>query len=354
MFNIVRSRRSGRFALFATFTVFASVVVLCSKSYADTSRLVMPNLNSDYFPGIVLYYDDDDLRPATREDVEPDANYYVLIHGAKEGAFDTPLRKLAPTILKTDSKAQVFFVDWGYWSRGIFSDHLIKQTEYIPRVAKRAYGILFDSDICQYTFYTGDMDSSRHTWFGKLFSSDVESKVDALGLDPGRTHIIGRSHGAHVGGLICKYVAENSGDVELLSPTVKRLSALDPSTKGWHWDNETSNWDSSVAGLVDVYRLSAFCCDDHIYGDFNVSCFDLAKHPEVEEAWEKAVNNMGDPEEGFWKTLAKYGKDDKILHGLAVDFFIKNCEDKEFLKAKSFSDLWDDPSKEGKWIILEE
>lgn len=336
--------------------IFVSVVFVLSFSTVETFgegfRTKMPN--GAYFPGIILFYDNGDLRPAKRSDVVSDANYYVLIHGAKENAFNCPLYDLAPTILEMDANAQLFFVDWSFWSNsGVVSRHLIKQTEYIPRVASRAYQTLFDTRNIILKWVTGDWESPEH-WKATqaIFSEPVETGSEALGLDPARTHIIGRSHGAHVGGLICKDVVEHYNDqVELLSPKVKRLSAIDPSARDSHLTYASCNWNADVAELVDVYRLSTFCCDDHIYGHFNLSGFSFAEHPDWLEVSQKV--ELFDDENGFWKTYASYFKADSNMHNKAVEYFNRMCRVKGFLKASSFYDLHDDADDEFKWIVIE-
>lgn len=360
-----------------------------SDSYAQSLSSIMSN--GDYQPGAVLLYRNGGFRVATRSDVDRSANSYVLIHGAHTDSTNDSFVKVSKKILETDPDADIYYVDWAYWSKfnsdkmeqaleeqaqwlittlavtagidiidKLFGDGTlvgedeyaavimanlaalaarivanilpVEQTIYIPSVADRAYCILFTTD--DWTFTTGDQEGS----------------FEGLGLNPAKTHIIGHSHGAHVGGLICKRVENNLGK------KVKRLSCLDPSTSSVHTSGENSNgsgWNRNVAGLVDVYRTSVYCCDSHIYGDFNLQISCPSQHP----ALNGSEKNVESPDEVL-DYLISLCQAEMKFHSLAIELFGGMCESDDFLKAKSFSELDDvmfdgeDSGKDGQWITL--
>lgn len=385
--DVNRSKTSGRRIATIVFALLFSVVLFVaysSVSYAQSSSPKMSN--GDYQPGAVLVYRNGGFRVATRSDVHRSANAYVLIHGAHTDSTNDSFVKLSKKILEADPDADVFYVDWAHWSKfnsakmdklleeqaeflvgslattavidffdelfgdgtTVTEDHYgavilanlgmlaarivgnilpVEQTAYIPDVAERGYDLLFTTD--NWTFTTDDQKGS----------------FEGLGLDPAKTHIIGHSHGAHVGGLICKRVQNKLGK------NVKRLSCLDPSTSEVHVSGENKDgngWNRNVAGFIDVYRTSEFCCNDKLYGDFNlhVQC---RQHP----AFDNSANNVDDPDEVL-SYLENLFRVEMTLHSGSIELFGKLIEDSSFLKLKSYSELDDEETrgKEGKWIEL--
>ena len=377
-------RRSG---LITTAIFF--IVAFFTAGNAATHAQTMSN--GSYCPGCVLAWRDGELRVARRSDVHPGVNYYVLVHGANGKSRNDNLLKLAQTIHETDPDGDIFFIDWSYWgdyrvtwqaiieeqakwlvvqlaivgfgdlitsfngdSDAVTSEHYaavitaniaialgrvamnvlpVEQTLYIPEVADRSYRILFDSDLTTWSFETDGQTS----------------KFEALGLDPARTHIIGHSHGCHVAGMICKYVAQNKDSrVSLRSEAVKRLTALDPSFGEMHISSENQGgqgWDANVAKFVDVYRLSELCCGDRLYGDFNLR----VAVPNPTEKYSRG--DVSDSTHAM-AYLTERVKFDASLHTATVGYFRTLVPKKNFLKAESFQDVWNNPSDRGRWIVI--
>lgn len=341
--------------------------------------------NGDNHPGAVLVFRNDQFEAATRADVHHNANAYVLIPGAHTDTTDASFVRVSKRILAVDPNADVYCVDWARWSKfkyakmskaqwlmaalgvvagvdtsdcafdsGTFvgkceygpviivnaavlatlmsaNISAVEQTLYIPQVAERAFEILFTED--SWTFVTDNQKGS----------------FEGLGLDPAKTHIIGYSHGAHVGGLVCKRVKNG------LTKNVKRLSCLDPSTDVLHIGGELTDgngWNRNVAGLVDVYRTSELCCDGKIYGDFNLH-LRRSRSPMRSSRGEPA-DNVGKLGEIFI-FLRRLYQVERQRHAASIDWFVEIC-DHSFLSAKSFLELDDVlfdgeySDHEGRWI----
>ena len=374
-----------RIAAVISFVLATALLTLTASSnvVAQSARMG----NGDWQPGCVLVYRSGSFELATANSVEREANSYVLIHGAHAGAeTQEEFSALAEALLARDPSANILFVDWAYWSKlnmdkceeilssqakwlgatllftGIIDviDEIggdgtavteddygavvmanvaiavgrillvllpVDQTSKIPTVADRAYSCLF-----------GDVGTGCY-WT----TNDQEScTFEELGLDPERTHIIGHSHGAHVGGLICKRVATKLGK------RVSRLSALDPSTSAVHLSGENqfgNGWDRNVATFVDTYRTSDYCCEKKAYGDYNMFCY-TSNHPARRNASSAKSNSLS-----YLRDLIHY---DIGLHSKAIEVFSYMVGREGFLEARSFLELdkGQHRNSEGEWITV--
>ena len=381
--------KSPRFilrAILLTIVACASFLLTNAQARAQSSNPRMSN--GYYMPGVVLLWNNGRFELATPNNTSPTANSYVLIHGAHDDATDDNFAKLAKAIQARDPSANVLFVDWALWStlnpdklEEIVRDQLkwlagtmgvvaiidildelfgdgkavgedeykaafalnlavmtgrilanllpVEQTRMIPTVADRAYALLFSERNVSWDFQT---------------NGETRSFL-ALGLDPAKTHLIGHSHGAHVAGLTCKRVKNKLGK------TVKRLSALDPSTGAVHISGENAGgkgWDRNVAQFVDVYRTTELCCDGETYGDYNMFLYTSA-HP----LRNGKKNNIGNPVEGL-NFLIDAFKTELNLHSKAISAYTLMVGKNGFLEAESFDDLYQNAgsARAGQWITV--
>jgi hypothetical protein len=192
----------------------------------------------------------------------------VFIHGLFESADDKWLNVSAVRIQKIEPQTNILAVDWSKLS--------LKNMDF---AWESVTGDVMDA----YKKLAGGGDWSNWEWYKSLIGKkptkqmlDVANAVnhippiaeisadylfgsDALKLSPEKTHIIGFSHGSHIGGLIGK---KTGG-------TLRRLTVLDPSTRLAHFENFNSfgtGWDSKSAAFTDMYQTSFWAGTGKAYG----------------------------------------------------------------------------------------
>ena len=197
----------------------------------------------------------------------------VLIHGLFESAADEWLANMATQIAKVEPDTEILAVDWAKFA--------------LKGKKNLSWATVTGDVISAYTSVGNDDDVTKLGWWknlaGELASkkstkqmleiADVVKSIplvaDAaaeylfgetgLKLQPDVTHIIGFSHGAHVGGLIGK---KTDG-------TLRRLTLLDPSTRLVHFGNINAfgtGWDSQSAKFTDMYQTSYWAGSGKAYG----------------------------------------------------------------------------------------
>ncbi len=162
----------------------------------------------------------------------------VLIHGLFCSSEDKWMADMAARIKKGEPNTEILAVDWSkpalneIKKRGLDPINMFVDTPLvvtsIPPVAENVHEYLFDK--------TG------------------------LALQPSAIHIIGFSHGAHIGGLVG---VKTKG-------TLRRLTLLDPSARLSHIFTGSNffggGWDSQAAKFTDMYRTSYWAGAGKAYG----------------------------------------------------------------------------------------
>ncbi|MBR4753390.1 MAG: hypothetical protein IK077_16705 [Thermoguttaceae bacterium] len=352
--------------LYKYLVVISLLLVIATDSLeAAQVPLNVKTSNGYYHPGIVLLFQSGQWVPATPDNIDYSQENYVFIHGAHSKIERDKSLEIAKAILNHNSKANVLSIDWSAWSvfkekqlddvvveeilkhfenvdwddedlDEIFENFLtdlfirilanlipIEQATRIPTVAERAEKILFGSKGASVALTT---DGSRGVTI-------------ALGLAPGKTTLIGHSHGAHVAGLLAEKCRKNR------SQTVARITALEPSPAALQASKENEDgkgWGVRSATFVDAYRISEVCCGDKLYGDLNYF-FRQKEHPWLN------LDNADNLFEIVDLVIDGISCDLK-LHTAAVDVLI------ELMGTDFYWDLPDDYDEDcsRRWIIVED
>ena len=188
----------------------------------------------------------------------------VLIHGLFESATNKWLANMAARIAEVEPDTIILVVDWSKFSL-------------------KGAGFSWETVITAYAQIGSGGDVTNAEWWRTLTGiestrqmRDVANVVQSippvadiaaeylfaetgLQLKPDATHIIGFSHGAHVGGLI----GRNTDGI------LRRLTVLDPSMRLVHFKGLNmfgTGWDSQSARFTDMYRTSFWAGTGTAYG----------------------------------------------------------------------------------------
>ncbi len=167
----------------------------------------------------------------------------VLIHGLFRSSEDEWMADMAARIKKMEPNTEILAVDW---SKPALNE--IKKRGHDPIT------MFVDTPLV-----VKSIPSVAENVHEYLFGTAIPGK-GGLALQPDATHIIGFSHGAHIGGLVG---AKTKG-------TLRRLTLLDPSARISHIFTGPNffggGWNSQAAKFTDMYRTSYWAGTAKAYG----------------------------------------------------------------------------------------
>jgi hypothetical protein len=201
-------------------------------------------------------------------------NTVVIIHGLFESSTDDWLSVMAKRIYQIEPQINILAVDW--------SKHSLKEMSFswesvttdvidaYKLLAKKEEWLKWENwiDWDKYGQYLGKKPTKQMIEVIKVVTviptvaDDAVKELFADGglqIKPEQIHIIGFSHGAHIGGLIGK---KSDG-------MLQRLTVLDPSTRLVHFENLNpfgTGWDSKSAKFTDMYQTSFWAGTGKAYG----------------------------------------------------------------------------------------
>jgi len=192
----------------------------------------------------------------------------VLVHGLFQSADDEWLANMASRIVDVEPDTEILAVDWSELSlkaKGYSWENIVGD------VADAYKQIGSGGDVTSFDWWMRLMGqrSSKQMIDVTNVVKDIPPVAEVaaeylfgetgLKLQPNRTHVVGFSHGAHVGGLI----GRKTGG------TLRRLTLLDPSTRIVHIGHVNTfgtGWDRQSAQFTDMYQTSFWAGTGKAYG----------------------------------------------------------------------------------------
>ena len=241
---------------------------------------------------------------------------FVLIHGWNASINDPEWLAMAQALQDKNPDANVLGVDWSHWAimnvlgTGWFEKNIFNPwgpAGDIPEVAERAtYQLFAPTSYPSKNFGCVRMPVELTPSGIKPVYRNESASFQGLGLNPGLTHIIGHSHGAHIAGLI----GEDAAEYSLVA--VSRITVLDASAEISHLLGGSNlwgqGWDKKSATFIDSYK-SSNAGGNTPWGDNNFVL--LEKNQSWAPIWNipKVADAHGFAIDWFISTI-KYGKTD--------------------------------------------